>query len=43
VKYTWLTCAAGRNTDYRDLNIEFAEDVVKRARVINLFPNVLKP
>ncbi|KAJ7929739.1 cytochrome P450 [Mycena leptocephala] len=32
-----------RNTDYRDLNIEFAEDVIKRARLINLFPNVLKP
>ncbi|KAJ7058930.1 cytochrome P450 [Mycena amicta] len=32
-----------RNTDYRDLNIEFAEDVMKRARLINLFPNVLKP
>ncbi|KAJ6551781.1 cytochrome P450 [Mycena capillaripes] len=33
----------GRNTDYRDLNIEFAEDVMKRAKIINLFPNVLKP
>jgi hypothetical protein len=45
VKYTciWLTSTAGRNTDYRDLNIEFAEDVIKRARLINLFPNVLKP
>ncbi|KAJ7871868.1 cytochrome P450 [Mycena olivaceomarginata] len=32
-----------RNTDYRDLNIEFAEDVMKSAKVINLFPNVLKP
>jgi hypothetical protein len=38
-----LTSAAGRNTDYSDLNIEFAEDVINCARVINLFPNVLKP
>ncbi|KAF7368811.1 Cytochrome P450 [Mycena venus] len=32
-----------RNTDYRNLSIEFAEDVIKRARIINLFPDVLKP
>ncbi|KAJ7148805.1 cytochrome P450 [Mycena crocata] len=32
-----------RDPDYRDLNIEFAEDVMKRAKVINLFPDVLKP
>ncbi|KAJ6555170.1 cytochrome P450 [Mycena vulgaris] len=32
-----------RNSDYRDLVIEYAEDVVHRAKIINLFPNVLKP
>ncbi|KAG6895320.1 hypothetical protein C0992_001937, partial [Termitomyces sp. T32_za158] len=32
-----------RNEDYRDLNIEFAVDVMKTAQSINLFPNFLKP
>ncbi|KAJ7653140.1 cytochrome P450 [Mycena polygramma] len=32
-----------RNLDYRDLTIAFAEDVMGRAKLINLFPNVLKP
>ncbi|KNZ80774.1 Ent-kaurene oxidase [Termitomyces sp. J132] len=32
-----------RNDDYRDLNIEFAIDVLKTAQIINLFPNFLKP
>ncbi|KAF8155335.1 cytochrome P450 [Mycena galopus ATCC 62051] len=32
-----------RNTEYRDLVVNFAEDVINCARVINLFPNVLKP
>ncbi|KAJ7192474.1 cytochrome P450 [Mycena haematopus] len=32
-----------RNSDYRGLIVEFAEDVIKRASVINLFPNILKP
>ncbi|KAJ7708351.1 cytochrome P450 [Mycena rosella] len=32
-----------RDPDYRDLVIEYAEDVIKRAKIINLFPNVLKP
>ncbi|KAJ7143757.1 cytochrome P450 [Mycena epipterygia] len=32
-----------RNSDYRDLIIEYAEDVQKRAQLINLFPNMLKP
>ncbi|KAG6872887.1 hypothetical protein C0995_005592 [Termitomyces sp. Mi166 len=32
-----------RNDDYRDLNVEFAVDVMKTAQFINLFPNFLKP
>ncbi|KAJ7708346.1 cytochrome P450 [Mycena rosella] len=32
-----------RNPDYRDLVIDYAEDVIKQAKIINLFPNVLKP
>ncbi|KAJ7621337.1 cytochrome P450 [Roridomyces roridus] len=32
-----------RNADYRDLTIEYAENVIKRARIINLFPDALKP
>ncbi|KAJ6629856.1 cytochrome P450 [Mycena sp. CBHHK59/15] len=32
-----------RDPDYRDLNIEFTEAVMQRAKLINLFPNLLKP
>ncbi|KAG6885315.1 hypothetical protein C0993_003292 [Termitomyces sp. T159_Od127] len=32
-----------RNEDYRDLNIEFAVDVMQTAQSINLFPTILKP
>ncbi|KAG6829008.1 hypothetical protein H0H92_005985 [Tricholoma furcatifolium] len=32
-----------RDPDYRDLNITFTVDVAKAARIINLFPDFLKP
>lgn len=34
---------AGRDPEYMALNIQFAIDVMIGAKVINLFPNFLKP
>ncbi|KAG6919311.1 hypothetical protein DXG01_007444 [Tephrocybe rancida] len=39
----FIPATEGRNSDYRDLNIEFTVDVMKASRTINLFPNFLKP
>ncbi|KAG5651716.1 hypothetical protein H0H81_007721 [Sphagnurus paluster] len=35
--------SAGRNVDYQSLNITFTIDVMNAARIINLFPDILKP
>ncbi|KAG6906247.1 hypothetical protein DXG01_014965 [Tephrocybe rancida] len=39
----FIPATEGRNSDYRDLNIEFTVDVMNASRTINLFPNFLKP